>query len=45
MMNVAKRKCTHHSCTEKPIYGVAGTNTVEFCSAYAQDGMMVRVYT
>ncbi|CAN0439672.1 unnamed protein product, partial [Pylaiella littoralis] len=34
------RECSHAGCTKQPSYGVAGTETAEFCSGHANDGMV-----
>ena len=32
--------CHHVGCTKYPLYGVAGSKTVEFCSEHMKDGMV-----
>ena len=40
MVDVKSRKCRTEGCDKWPLYGVAGTKTVEYCAQHAPDGMV-----
>ncbi|CAN0316686.1 unnamed protein product [Ascophyllum nodosum] len=40
MVDVIKRKCRTEGCSKRPSFGVAGTNTAEYCAQHAPDGVV-----
>ena len=40
MVDVKNRKCRTDGCGKGPLFGVAGTKTLQYCAQYAPDGIV-----